>query len=230
MDERVKENINRYRSESYAQRYKREYTYGSDFKNFRSRIIANREVAIIRNMLKMLYKNGGTLVLDVPCGTGKLGKMLNTFPIKILSGDISKEMMALASEEYSKDKLLNFLVFDAQSVPIKDKSIDTIVCLRLFQRLPADLRKKILFEFSRICKEYVIISYSYTSFLQKVRLFLRGFFIKEPTAIFNVKWAFIKEELNENRYAIKQINYVLKGLCSEVIILLKTNFDSNEAA
>jgi ubiquinone/menaquinone biosynthesis C-methylase UbiE len=223
MDELVKENINRYRSESYAQRYKHEYTQGFDFKHLRSRIIATREIAIIRSMLNSLCldKNKESLVLDLPCGTGKLGQMLSEFPVRILAGDISKEMMALASAEYSNNQLLKFSVFDAQRMPLKDKSIDTIICLRLFQRLSRDIRINILREFQRVARHYIIISYSYDSIYQNFRRHIRNYYDKEKTFFFSPKLHDIDLELIKTKFSVQNQQFVLPGLSSETIILAR---------
>ena len=118
MNDNIRENIERYQRESYALRYKKEYKGGYGFKNIRSRIIAGREIAVLKSLLDGIGITPGSIFLDMPCGTGKLGATLSGYPIKILAADLSHQMMTLALPEYSSDKLLGFVRFDAQNIPL----------------------------------------------------------------------------------------------------------------
>lgn len=223
MDKHTRDTIKRYQSATYASRYKKEYIAGFDFRSIRSRIIANREVAIIREFLggMGLYGPEWQVVLDVPCGTGKLGSCLCRFPVKILAADVSRQMMDLASNEYDPEKLISFLQFDARNIPFIDGSVDNIVCLRLFQRIPREMRMNILREFRRVVRGNLIISYSYTSWFQRLRLKIRNLYDRERPTFFSESLHEITAELNEVGFAVKDKKYVLAGLSSEVIVIVR---------
>ena len=74
-EDAVREATVRYQSEAYARQYQREYQGGLALKNVRSRIIAQREVSVLRSLLQRIETDGRVL-LDLPCGTGKLGLSL----------------------------------------------------------------------------------------------------------------------------------------------------------
>ena len=224
MNDKIRENISRYQDESYAQKYKEEYKGGYRFKNIKSRIIANREIAVTRSLLEdaNITKALGALLLDVPCGTGKIGKILSRYPIKILAGDLSSQMMALAAHEYSTDKFIGFLRFNAQNIPLNDKSVDYIVCLRLFQRLPKDIRINVLREFRRVLKHNLIVSYSYISPFQNLRNGIRRLYDREKQDFYQESIAGIRLELNEAGFILKSIKHVLFSISSEIIILCET--------
>jgi len=217
----MKDTSARYQSKSYALKYKDEYTRGLKCKNIRSRIISTREIVILRSILKkIIYHDEKTpLFIDLPCGTGKLGKMLSYYPIKILPADISYEMMSLASKDYSRNKLVGFVRFDAKNMPLRDNSIDTIICLRLFQRIPKKMREIILKEFYRVLKNRLIISYSYYSLFQKFRGKVRKIYDRERPIFFQESLPTIELELVDAGFVPKSKHYVFFGLSSEVIII-----------
>ena len=219
MNDNIRENIERYQRESYALRYKKEYKGGYGFKNIRSRIIAGREIAVLKSLLDGIGITPGSIFLDMPCGTGKLGAPLSGYPIKILAADLSQHMMALASPEYSPDKLLGFMRFDARNIPFDGESVDHIVCLRLFQRLPREIRINILREFRRVVKRSLVVSYSYYSPFQNLRNSIRRLYVRERQSFYHESIVNIESELLEAGFMPRKIKHVLFGASSEIIIL-----------
>ncbi len=92
-ERRARETLGRYRSREYVRRYKAEYTNGLGPKHVRSRVVAAGEKAAIAQLLREIDPAGSAL-LDVPCGTGKLGPLLQTFPVHVVAADVSREMLA----------------------------------------------------------------------------------------------------------------------------------------
>src|SRR6266481_9374460 len=142
-EQRARETLGRYRSREYVRRYKAEYTNGLGPKHLRSRVVAAGEKAVIAQLLREIDPAGSAL-LDVPCGTGKLGPLLQTFPVHVVAADASREMLALAGDEYDPAQLLRVLQCDASALPFKDGSVDVVICLRLFHLLPPATRRMIL--------------------------------------------------------------------------------------
>ncbi len=219
MDDNIKENIERYQKESYALRYEEEYKGGYGFKNIRSRIIASREIAVLKSLLGGIGIAPGSTILDMPCGTGKLGPALSGYPIRILAADLSHHMMRLASSEYSSGKLLGFMRFDARNVPLYAQSIDHIICLRLFQRLPKEIRISILREFRRVVRRCLVVSYSYYSPFQSLRNSVRRIYDREKQTFYHESLANIESELLEAGFMPRQVRHVLFGASSEIVIL-----------
>src|SRR6266566_2375587 len=90
-EQRARETLGRYRSREYVRRYKAEYTNGLGPKHVRSRVVAAGEKAAIAQLLREIDPAGSAL-LDVPCGTGKLGPLLQTFPVHVVAADASREV------------------------------------------------------------------------------------------------------------------------------------------
>ena len=211
----------RYQTIEYAEQYKKDYTSDLRFKGIRSRIIAYRELKIVKKFLSLII-NKDMRILDIPCGTGKLGFLLSNFPITIVAGDISKSMLSLAKNEYDADKI-NFKIIDAIDIPYNEDYFDVTVCLRLFQRIPSETRIKILSEFQRVCKKNLIISYSYTSIWQKIGGIIKRIFIKRSELLFTENLQIIENELNQFGFEVIDKKMVLSFLSSEIIILAKSN-------
>jgi SAM-dependent methyltransferase len=213
----------RYQSKRYALRYKEEYTGGWKVKSLRSRAVAKCEISVIRNMLKSvrLMEEKGSMLLDIPCGTGKLGRMLSAFPIQIIAGDVSNEMMSLARGEYGQDNLVTFIRCDAERIPLDDHSVDNIICLRLFQRVTMDAQKKILSEFRRVVTGHLIVSYSQSSFFQQILGRVRDVFKGKRNMLHKVSPQDMESQIEEAGFRQQYRKSMFCGLSSEVIILAK---------
>src|SRR5690348_6612826 len=175
---REDETLGQYRSREYAQRYRAEYTSGLTPKRLRSRVVAAGEMAVVAQLLREVDTAGSTL-LDAPCGAGKLGPLLQTFPVHVVAAGSSREMLALAGGEYDPAQLVRLLECDVRALPFKDGSVDIVLCLRLFQRLRPETRKAILAEFRRVTRKQLLVSYSYSSSLQWIRRSLRTLYARD---------------------------------------------------
>lgn len=210
------ETRNRYQSDEYAKNYKNEYISGWSIKSIRSRIIKNLEINTVRKVLHPLL-TPKTSVIDIPCGTGKLGSLLSEYDISIIAADVSNEMIALAKEEYTAKKV-SFMQVDATNIDMNDNSINTIVCLRLFQRLDTPTRKKILEEFNRITDGNLVISYSYSSWWQKIRSSLRKLYDVEKNIFFSPTIVEILDEIKKAGFQIENPKTINPIISSEIII------------
>jgi len=230
MSKKVKNNAenrtkNRYQTIEYATQYKKDYTLDNTFKGFRSRIIAYREIKIVKYFLNKIVNNN-MKILDLPCGTGKLGATFSNYPIHVIAGDVSKSMLELAKDEYNNEKI-DFKIMDALNIPYDDNYFDTIVCLRLFQRIPADTRLRILSEFRRTSKRNLIISYSFISIWQKIRFKIKKILVKDFNFFYSDKLKEIELELEESGFEILSKKFVLSFLSSEIIFLSKKKNNYN---
>ena len=216
-EQRARETLGRYRSREYVRRYKAEYTNGLGPKHVRSRVVAAGEKAAIAQLLREIDPAGSAL-LDVPCGTGKLGPLLQTFPVHVVAADGSREMLALAGDEYHPAQLLRVLQCDARALPFKDGSVDVVICLRLFHLLPPATRRMVLDEFRRITRGQLLVSYSYGSGLQRIRRAVRTLYARESRRVFHVPLSDMMNEIEAAGFRPRQWKYVLPVLSSEIIV------------
>lgn len=84
--------------------------------------------------------NRGETVLDVGCGTSRLVPHLETVigdKGKLIELDFSIEMLKIGKKRYeSGSRNILFVQGDGHVLPLKDRSIDTIICMAFFPHLP----------------------------------------------------------------------------------------------
>lgn len=212
----VQRTAQRYQKKAYASSYKQEYLDGWKLKNLRSRLIARAEIQAIKKAIEEVQLCGS--VLDIPCGTGKLGRTLSSYPVSITAADISPEMMGLARDEYDPEKISDFIVCDAADLPLSSSSLDSIVCLRLTQRLPVEYRGRILAEFRRVARKYLVVSYSLRSPWHDLRNRFRWTYDRSNPTFFPASRSCVENELKEAGFEIIRIRAVLPMLSSQVIV------------
>src|SRR5438046_5263175 len=119
-------------------------------------------------------------ILDVPCGEGRTTLDLAQRGYAVTGADVSEEMLNLAWQAAAASGL-TFPVHreDLQKLTFPDGSFDTVICFRLFHKLPTpELRQLIIGELCRVSRHYVLVSYvsawSYTSLNRTLRVVLEA--------------------------------------------------------
>jgi len=108
-------------------------------------------------------------LLDIPCGTGILGKLLHGFPFKIVASDISLEMMELAREGYPADRFIDCVQADITNTGFSGEAFACIVVLGFMHRVPLDIKRAALREVSALANRLVVITCSVGSPLQRLK-------------------------------------------------------------
>jgi len=115
-------------------------TYDDDrFNNSYGEFIDKQE----RKILDKLLKNKSEVVLDLACGSGRLLNYAN------YGLDGSEEMIRIAKQKHPEKELF---VSDAETLPFKDNSVDTIISFHFFMHLPHSKTESILIECYRVLK------------------------------------------------------------------------------
>ncbi len=74
--------------------------------------------------LKELFT--GDIMLDVACGTCHKTNLFSSYFKKVYGLDVSASLLDYGRKRYGKNKKLNFILSSAASIPLLDKSVDTI--------------------------------------------------------------------------------------------------------
>ena len=119
-----------------------------------------RETRIARRALEQA--GDPTLVLDMPCGSGRFWPLLAEHPTRvILAADSSPELLALAVTGQSPDVLDRTYTFltSAFAIDLPDNAVESIFCLRLLQHV-IDNRQRLalLREMHRVTRDTLIVS------------------------------------------------------------------------
>jgi ubiquinone/menaquinone biosynthesis C-methylase UbiE len=103
------------------------------------------------------------IVMDLPCGAGRFwGTLLNNGVQKIIAVDQSEGMIRVCQEMTPVNHLkkIELLQGDAKKIPMPDKSVDTLFCMRLLHHIDVkSYRLEIYKEFQRVARKNVCISY-----------------------------------------------------------------------
>jgi len=127
----------------------------------RSERYAARDEARSRAELSLLIRvwpgRPGELVLDAPCGTGRVGTMLRErLDAKVILADASWSMLQQARTQDSK---VSAVRADALSLPFRDGAVDGVVLFRFLHHLPPDLAQRALAEACRVARRFVVVSW-----------------------------------------------------------------------
>lgn len=98
--------------------------------------------------------------LDVPCGTGRITKILLERGLHVTGLDISAAMMAEAKKKLQQyEGRVTFVEGDATKLQFPDNTFDLVSCVRLFGHVPGETRTQMLREFRRVSRRWVLVNY-----------------------------------------------------------------------
>ena len=114
--------------------------------------------------------------------------------------------MILALNRYSADKFYGFTQGDITASSFKTNSINCVIIIGFMHRVPADIRKKTLAQASRISKQYVIVSYSIDSYLQRQKhRFLKKVRLSHSSAPAPLTFKTIKNEFEASGLEVLKV-------------------------
>ncbi len=152
-------NCDRFATVETASKYPSEFRPG----HFRDQ----REKKAIARALEYIPK--GSRILDIPCGTGRLTKMLYQAGYTVTSADRSIEMVEAAEKNFREyrtevdlgDTPARYCQEDiVAGTTFKDQEFDAVICHRLFHHLiDPNLRLKAIRELKRITKGIILLSF-----------------------------------------------------------------------
>jgi len=148
-----------YNSSAAADRYA-EYFKGS----LRHRRKDQREKRCIARGLSQVPR--GSLVLDLPCGTGRMYPLLKDLDLHVVEADSSPYMVDHARRKAEESGLSGgqkqdrFLVSDIFHTGFENRQFDAVICNRLFHHFPdSQTRQQALRELARICSGPIVVSF-----------------------------------------------------------------------
>jgi ubiquinone/menaquinone biosynthesis C-methylase UbiE len=147
----------RFSNKTLADKYPSEYGLG-----WRDR----REKKCIEMCLEAIPP--GSRVLDLPCGTGRLTRMLLSRGYQVTGADVSEAMLGHARENYrayqreqgSNAPTVQFEIRDVLATGFNNDQFDGITCIRLFHHFDdSETRRRALKELRRICRGPMIVTF-----------------------------------------------------------------------
>ncbi|MBD0705186.1 class I SAM-dependent methyltransferase [Pseudomonas sp. Fig-3] len=146
-------------SEKYDEKHAHQYLHKHQA-GLSRRLSHRRDEQLARMALALAGDPG--LVLDLPCGAGRLWPVLAEKPNRVIIGaDNSTAMLKTALNAQPADvvKRVQPLHASAFDIALPDNAVDSIFCMRLLHHIgePAH-RLAILREFERVTRDSVIVS------------------------------------------------------------------------
>ncbi|MGE5342872.1 MAG: class I SAM-dependent methyltransferase [Candidatus Omnitrophota bacterium] len=148
------ENFNfNYKNNSVRTRYKKDTASNYDKKREKRKKWKLEMGAI--NEIGASLDNDPTIV-DVPTGTGRILLPLTKASHRVYGIDISMDMLLQTKTKYASNPV-EILRGDAVTLPLKDKSVDYVFCLRLLNWVTEKTTTKMLNEFGRVSRKGLVI-------------------------------------------------------------------------
>lgn len=157
--------LNAYRSRQRASEYKENQTNALSWARFSTW----REQRILFRELSRYRWSDGDRLLDIPCGTGILGRLLQRLPFNIVASDISPEMMDLAREEYPHDRFIGSAQADITKTGFHNGMFACVVTLGFLHRVPLEIKWATLSEIAALSNRVVIITCSVDTAFQRFK-------------------------------------------------------------
>ncbi len=204
-------------AENYDAQFRRHLTIG----NFRAKIFGWREERAFLHMLRQVHPKH-KIALDIASGTGRYVELLLRHGYRVGGIDISKEMLSFARQRVGKNPNLLFLKqADAEKLPFADSQFDLVTSIRLYHRIPPEVRIRMLYEVKRVGKGEAILFFGMSTPWLQHRRWLRNKVIpgrlSDPYPVTEKELA---DEIREVGMVIQDTEWVLPFLADGLIALV----------
>ncbi len=142
------------------------------YRGWDQRLVDRRERRILKRLLRSAAKrtfgpgpagrpaDRPPLVLDIPCGYGRLSDLVLAAGARLVSADLSPAMVERAVQNAGPAASAGVVADLTKGLPFRDGAFDAILCMRLFHHLrDAGERAAALAELRRAASSAVILSY-----------------------------------------------------------------------
>jgi ubiquinone/menaquinone biosynthesis C-methylase UbiE len=209
-----------YRSSQVAEDY--------DFHRFSSPERQKRNARKWAAIQKALSSTGGVkTILDLPCGTGRFTGALARQGYEIVGSDISLEMLRKAASVSRQEiaagqklKIHGYVQANAEHLPLRDDSLDCVVCIRFMMHVDAATRVRMLREFRRVSRRWVVVDYRHKYTFRYVLSHTFGKLGLGRTPLDRVSRAGLEQEFRDAGFAIREVVRVSAPLLSDKWVVL----------
>lgn len=218
--EAFQEYAERFKNGDYARQYDSAFRFDSlsDFSKPRKImgwLIAELEKSAVERLLSHCK---GSIILDAPCGSGKLFPRLIQRGYATIGIDGSREMLAkIPRAEMEESQLVQG---DLRRIPLANESVDVVVCVRFIHRIPQQDHGEILREIHRVCKNHIIIYFSIrdiaTNYIVALERFLR---LGDRGNVFYLSKREIEKEIASAGFKRERMTRVLPFLSTGCLVI-----------
>lgn len=174
--------VTHYQKVEIARRYDQER-----FSRLTGRLFHRLECHFVRRAFRTVPR--GSCVIDVPCGTGRLAKVLLEDGFAVVGVDISPAMLEVAREKLGATYGDQFrtLVADVREIsPLEHGTFDAALCARVLMHFPVDQQIEFLSGVSRMTSGPIIFTQSLDTPYQRARRRVKRMIGNPPSARYPV--------------------------------------------
>jgi len=183
-----------------------------------------RKWAAIRRALA--GTTGVRTILDLPCGTGRFTGALAREGYEIVGSDISHEMLVKAAsvevgtKPGSAGTVRGYVQANAEHLPLRNDALDCVVCIRFMMHVDPATRVRMLREFRRVSRRWVVIDYRHKYTFRYVLTHTFGKLGLGRTPLSRVSRADLEQEFRDAGFAIREVVRVSTPLLSDKWVVL----------
>ena len=213
-----KDTKNAYRNEFKARQYQEQYIRGAKW----ARFTMWRQKRLIEKIIETCSFKKTETILDIPCGTGFIGRILCRSAASVVASDISNEMMKRAFEEYGGSNFKGFVQSDITQIPFRMGSFDCVIILAFMHRLPKEIRNKAWEEAVSLSRRLIVVNYSLDSCLQKIKQWLiKKVYSRHIPAPSNLPLEDILSEIESYGLIVRKMYHIVPFLSAKILFLLE---------
>jgi SAM-dependent methyltransferase len=120
--------------------------------------VTGRERRLIRRFLKPLGRSAA--ILEIPCGGGRLTPGFADLADLVIEADVAIGQVAYGRAHSQVSTPCVWMTASAFHIPLRDRSVDGAICVRLSHHLPTSAERERLFgELLRVSRRFVIVTF-----------------------------------------------------------------------
>jgi len=179
-----------------------------------------RKWAAIRKALSLT--TGVRTLLDLPCGTGRFTGALAREGYEVVGSDISLEMLGKAKSvsDQQETSIRGYVQANAEHLPLRNDSLDCVVSIRFMMHVDPISRVRMLREFHRVSRRWVIIDYRHCYSFRYVLTHTFGRIGIGRPPLSRVSRKELEKEFADAGFAIRKVIRVSAPLLSDKWIVL----------
>ncbi len=162
----------------------------------------------------------GMTILDSPCGTGRISRIFLERGLKVIGGDISGQMMAVARKRISDIKgEIAFCRMDLTRLPLRDSAVAGAFSIRFLPHIQPSERVLMLRELRRVARNLVVISVSVSSPWHRLRRKIRDWLGLPKSVRYPATLHDIEAELQQSGLTIVRKIWTFPILSEQVLLV-----------
>jgi ubiquinone/menaquinone biosynthesis C-methylase UbiE len=174
----------------------------------------------------------GSLVLDIPCGTGRIDAWLLKASLRVIAADISSAMLGRARQKVRPTSpALGFLRADAHHLPFRSGSVDAVFSIRFLHLLDQHARLRALHEVARVARHWAVLEYRRVEKpLHAAKRVIAGWLTGRTRRTKKLTVAEIADELSRCGLVAERCYFVSRWFSGSVLIMARRRPMQTEAS